>query len=75
MNPIIQMIKNGGNPEQIMLAMLEQQMGQTPMGQNLIQLARQGNGAEIESIARNIFSQNGRDFDSEFQKFRKEIGL
>lgn len=75
MNPIIQMIKNGGNPEQIMLAMLEQQMGRTPMGQNLIQLAQQGKTADIESIARNIFSQNGRDFDSEFQKFRKEIGL
>lgn len=66
MIPIINMIKNGGNPEQIMLAMLKQQMGNTPMGQNLIQLAQQGNTAEIETIARNIFSQNGRNFDSEF---------
>lgn len=56
MIPIINMIKNGGNPEQIMLAMLKQQMGNTPMGQNLIQLAQQGNTAEIETIARNIFS-------------------
>lgn len=75
MIPIINMIRNGGNPEQIMLAMLKQQMGNSPMGQNLIQLAQQGNTAEIETIARNIFSQNGRDFDSEFQKFRKELGL
>lgn len=36
MIPIINMIKGGGSPEQIMLAMLKQQMGNTPMGQNLI---------------------------------------
>lgn len=75
MIPIINMIKGGGSPEQIMLAMLKQQMGNTPMGQNLIQLAQQDNTAEIETIARNIFSQNGKDFDSEFQKFRKELGI
>lgn len=75
MIPIINMIKGGGSPEQIMLAMLKQQMGNTPMGQNLIQLAQQDNTAQIETIARNIFSQNGKDFDSEFQKFRKELGI
>lgn len=72
---ILQMIKKGGNPQQIMLSLMEQQMAGTPMGENLIQLAKEGKTGDIESIARNIFSQNGRDFDSEFNTFKNTFGL
>jgi hypothetical protein len=40
------------------------------MGDNLIRLAREGNGAEIEKIARNLACQRGVDFDKEFQAFK-----
>ncbi len=68
-------IRKGLNPEQIMMNILEQRMGGTPMGDNLISLARQGNGKEIEKIARNLASQRGVDFDKEFNAFRKQYGL
>ena len=68
-------IKRGSNPEQIMMNVLEQRMGGTPMGDNLISLARQGNSQEIERIARNLASQRGMDFDKEFSAFRKRYGL
>lgn len=68
-------IKRGYNPEQIMMNVLEQRMGGTPMGDNLISLARQGNTKEIEKIARNLASQRGVDFDKEFSAFRKQFGL
>ncbi len=68
-------IKKGHNPEQIMLNVLEKRMGGTPMGNNLINLARQGNTKEIEKIARNLTTQNGLDFDKEFQTFRQNLGL
>ncbi len=68
-------IKRGSNPEQIMMNVLEQRMGGTPMGDNLISLARQGNSKEIERIARNLASQRGMDFDKEFSAFRKRYGL
>ena len=68
-------IKKGYNPEQIMMNVLEQRMGGTPMGDNLISLARQGNTKEIEKIARNLASQKGMDFDKEFNAFRKQFGL
>lgn len=45
------------------------------MGENLIKLAQNGQTGDIEAIARNIFSQNGRDFDSEFNNFRNTFGL
>ena len=57
MNPmqIIAMIKNGQNPQQLVLSMLENQMGGTPMGNNLLQMARNGQSDDIEKFARNLF--------------------
>lgn len=68
------MIKKGHNPEQIMMNVLESMRG-TPMGENLISLARSGNTKEIEKIARNLASQRGIDFDKEFNAFKKQYGL
>lgn len=75
MNQFIAMMKNGYNPEQLMLNVLETQMKGTPMGDNLIKLARQGNTAEIEKIARNLVAQRGGNFDQEFLDFRRQLGL
>lgn len=72
---IVNMIKNGYNPQQLMLSILETQMKGSPMGDNLINLARQGNTAEIEKIARNLAAQKGIDFDKEFNIFRKNLGI
>lgn len=77
MNPmqLISYIRNGQNPEQLVIQLLEEQIGQTPMGQNLLQLARLGQSAEIEKIARNLMMQQGVDFDTEFANFKKNFDL
>ena len=67
---ILSMIKNDGNPQQIMMNLLETQMKGTPMGDNLINLAKSGNVQGIEEFARNYVKQNGKDFDQEFSAFR-----
>lgn len=73
---LVQMIKGGQNPQQLMLNVLSQsEIAGTPMGKNLINLARNGNTAEIEKIARNIAKQKGMDFDKEFNAFRQNLGL
>ena len=68
-------IKKGYRPEQITLNILETKMRGSPMGDNLIKLARQGNTAEIEKIARNLAAQQGVDFDTEFTAFKQQFGL
>lgn len=73
-NRLIQMIKNGQNPQQLMLSILEGQAG-TPMGANLLNLAKNNQTAEIEKIVRNLYSQQGRDFDQEFKAFKQMFGL
>ena len=73
-NRLIQMIKQGQNPQQLMLSILEGQAG-TPMGANLLNLARNGQTAEIEKIARNLCKERGVDFDQEFNNFRRMLGV
>lgn len=75
MNQFLSMIKAGYNPEQLMISFLEQRMKGTPMGDNLIKLAREGNSAEIEKIARNMTAQRGGDFDKEFSEFKQKFGF
>ena len=72
---LIQMIKGGKNPQQLMLSILQNRMGGSPMGDHLIDLAKQGNGAEIEKVARNLYAQRGMDFDKEFEAFRRQYRL
>lgn len=77
MNPmqLIQMLRGGANPQQLAMSLLQNNMGNTPMGQNLLSLAQQGNGTQIEEIARNYCKQQGVDFDKEFGAFKQMLGV
>ena len=71
----IQMIRSGANPEQLMIKFLENEMQNTPMGVNLLNLAKNNRSAEIEQFARNVMQQQGVDFDTEFNAFKQKLGL
>ena len=72
---VIMAMKNGQNPQQIVMNMLQERMSKTPMGQNLIALAQNNQTAQIERIARNICNQRGIDFDKEFNSFKDSLGI
>lgn len=72
---IIQAIRTGQNPQQIVMNIVQERMGDTPMGQNIINLAQNNRTQEIEDIARNICQQKGIDYDKEFTAFCKSIGV
>ena len=71
----IQMIKNGKNPQQLMLNYLEQQSQSNPMMANLLGMARNGDTAALEKFARNLLASQGKDFDTEFNAFKQSLGL
>ena len=74
-NVLIQMIKSGNNPQQLMLAILQDQAYNNPLGKNLLNLAQQGRTEELEKVVRNIYAQQGgQDFDSEFEAFKRALG-
>lgn len=72
----VQMLKGGGgNPQQLLMNMLQQKMGGTPFGDNLISLAKEGKSADIEQIARNLCATKGVNFDEAFTNFKQQLGL
>lgn len=68
-NPI-EIIKNfmkQGNPQQLVERLV---MNNTnPMLRQLVEKAKSGDSKGVEEFARNIYKQQGRDFDKEFSEF------
>ena len=74
-NVLIQMIKSGKNPQQLMLAILQGEAYNNPLGKNLLNLAQQGRTGELEKVIRNIYAQQGgQNFDQEFEAFKRALG-
>lgn len=72
---LVQMIKSGQNPQQLMMSVLQQRSQGNPLYENLYNLAGKGKTGDIESIVRTIFKEKGLDFDKEFNSFKKTLGL
>lgn len=72
---LIQMIRQGNNPQQLMLSILQGQAYNNPLGKNLLNLAQQGKTADIEKIVRNLYAQQGgQNFDQDFEAFKRALG-
>ena len=71
---IVQLLQTK-NPQQAVMQLLEAQSANNPIVANLLGLAKQNKTAEIEQIARNLFQQQGLDFDTEFNSFKRNLGL
>ena len=74
MNPI-EMIKGfigkGMNLQQILGNVMKN--NSNPVFNNLIEKAKEGDSKGVENFARNLFKEQGRDFDKEFAEFRKNF--
>lgn len=70
---LIQMIKGGYNPQQLVMSILQQQNNNNPIVQNAVNLAQNGNITALRSLAQNLAAQKGLDFDTEFAKFKKSF--
>lgn len=70
---LIQLIKNGNNPQQLVMNILQRKQQNNPVLQNALRLAQNGNTSELEIIARNLAAQRGLDFDKEFSDFKNKL--
>lgn len=68
---LLQMIKGGNNPQQLVMSVLSQQAQSNPMLSNVMQLAQSKDAAGLEKIARNLAQERGLDFDKEFATFKQ----
>ena len=71
---LIQMIRSGRNPEQLLMSVLEGSAGTNPMMQNLLSLAKNKDVQALEQIARNYFAERGLDYDTEFNALKQQLG-
>lgn len=70
---LIQMIKGGQNPQQLVMNILQQQSQNNPILNNAMNLAQGGNTSALEILARNLAAQRGLDFDKEFANFKSQL--
>ena len=70
---LLQMIKGGKNPQQLVMSLLQQQSQNNPVLQNAMSLAQNGKTSDLEILARNLASQKGLDFDKEFANFKNQL--
>ena len=72
LNIVKRFMEQQGSPKELLLNFM-QRNGSNPMINNLIQMAKDGNTQQVETFARNLFREHGRDFDAEYQNFIKQI--
>ena len=67
-NPMqfINMLKGIKNPKETVLNMVKSNTN--PMVKNLVEMAEKGDKDGIENFARNVFKEQGRDFDKEYSE-------
>lgn len=68
-NPMqfINMLKGIKSPKDAVINMIKS--NNNPMIKNLVEMAEKGDNEGIETFARNMFKEQGRDFDSEIKQF------
>ena len=69
---LIAQIRQGKNPQQLMMGILEANAASNPIYANLLSMAKDGRTADIEAFARNVAKEKGIDFDKEFSRFKKQ---
>ena len=72
---MVQMIKGGTNPQQLVMTVLDNWAATNPVYANLSTLAKEGRTQEIEQIARNLAKEQGLDFDKELENLRRQMGF
>ena len=67
---LIKMIKNGSNPQQLMMSLLQQSgNNNNPILKNAANMAQKGNVSGLEMLGRNLAAQRGIDFDQAWSEF------
>lgn len=77
MNPMqfLSAMRNGGNPQQMVMGMLQNMSGNNPMAANVLRMAQNGDTQGIMNFARNVCNGKGVSFDRAFADFRRQNGL
>lgn len=71
---LMQMLR-GGNPQQVLLNLLNQQAGNNPVMRNALDMVQRGDTKGVEQLARNMANEKGIDVDKAVADIRKQLGM
>lgn len=66
---LVKQFMESKNPQQ----MIKNYIGNNPLLNNLVNMAQKGDKESVETFARNLYKENGKDFDKEFAEFMKNF--
>lgn len=71
---LMQMLR-GGNPQQVLMSLLNQQAGNNPVMRNALDMVQRGDTKGVEQLARNMANEKGIDVDKAVAEIRKQLGM
>lgn len=79
MNPLMmisQMMKNGGNPQQIFQQMIgNNQITNNPMAKNAMEMLQKGDSSGLQSMAENLAKERGTTIDDVKNIIMQQFGI
>ncbi len=79
MNPLTmigQMMKNGGNPQQIFQQMMRNnQIVNNPMAKNAMEMLQKGDSSGLQSMAENLAKERGTTIENIRNEVMKQFGM
>lgn len=73
MSNLIGLLKSGGNPQVILLNMVQKQSQGNPMMQNVLNMMQNGNYSGVEQIARNLCNEKGINPDEMMKQIKNQF--
>lgn len=70
---LIQMIKGGQNPQQLVMNILQQQSKNNPVLNNAMSMLQNKNISGLQMLARNLAAQRGIDFDKGYTNLKNQL--
>ena len=72
---LMQMMRSGGNPKQMLMNLLSQQASNNPVMRNALDMVQHGDSQGIETLARNLAKEKGIDADEAVLKLKQYFGM
>lgn len=70
---LIQMIKSGQNPQQLLMQILEQRAAASPVGASVLAMVKENRAQDLEQFTRNYLASQGKDLDEEYKRLMQAL--
>lgn len=72
---LMQMIKSGGNPQQMIMNIMRQNARNNPVMNNALNMVEKGDMKGVEQLARNLCNEKGINPDDAFNQIKGQFGM